>query len=46
MVNASNPLDAKLTTFAIKTELPALCYYVRPKKPLRVNQQVMNHKSV
>ena len=46
MVNASNSLYAKLTTFAIKTVLPALCYYVRPKKPLRVNQQAMDHKSV
>ena len=23
-----------------------LCYHVRPNKPLRVNQQLMNHKSV
>ena len=38
MVSARNPLYAKLTMLS--------CYQVRPNKPLRVNQQVMNHKSV
>ena len=42
MVGARNPLYAKLTMFAKLNHLH-LCYHVRPNKPLRVNQQVMNH---
>ena len=45
MVSARNPLYAKLTMFASLNYLLS-CYQVRPNKPLRVIQQVMNHKSV
>ena len=42
MVNARKPLYAKLTMF-VKLNYLLSCYHVRPNKPLRVNQQVMNH---
>ena len=45
MESAHTPLYAKLTMFG-KLHYPLLCYHVRPNKPLRVHQQVMDHKSV
>ena len=45
MVSMCNPVYAKLTMFA-KLNYLLSCYHVRPNKPLRVNQQVMNHKSI
>ena len=45
MVRARNPLYAKLMMFAKLNDLLS-CYHVRPNKLLRVNRQVMIHKSV
>ena len=45
MVSARNPLYAKVMLFANLNYLLS-CHHVRPNKPLRVNQQVMNYKSV
>ena len=44
MVSGRNPFYAKLTMFNYLNYLLS-CYHVRPNKPLRVDQQVMNHKS-
>ena len=46
MVSSHNPLYmlyAKLTMFA-KLNYMISCCHIRPNKPLRVNQQVINHK--
>ena len=45
MVSARNPLYAKLMIFDNLNYLLS-CYQVRPNIPLRVNQQMMNQKSV